>query len=432
MMRFKTKMARRILFLYVGDRLTGALISMLGLINNLPETSYEIMIATNHPEIISERVAGANIKVRLAALKTWSMIKEDYWLWLHDQKLTWMQRKAREWWHFLRFNHSLIGQIAVLRRLKREFRPDILHINGPSLIAAGAAGRLLRIPVVWHIRGILANNIWAAIARAIIVQTSAAIVCVSKAAAAPFAKARYKVQVVTNPVDTDRFHSKVQVVNDPIDTERFQPAESRELRREWGIPDTVTCVGYVGKFSHAKGTFDLLEAAAAIIAAQPNVRFVMVGYGTPDVEAQMKQKMAASGLEQYFHFTGVRQDIPAVLASLDIVVSPSWSEGANRPVIEAMAMQKAIVATNIAAVAELIEHGKSGLLVSPRQPGELAGAVLHMIRHPQFAGECAKAAYQTFHQRYLAQSSVQMIDQLYTRVLQSKRAARQEIADRRA
>jgi glycosyltransferase involved in cell wall biosynthesis len=245
-------------------------------------------------------------------------------------------------------------------------------------------------------------------------------VCVSEAAAAPFAKARYKVQVVTNPVDTDQFQSEVQMVNDPIDTERFQPAESRKLRREWGIPDTVTCVGYIGKFSHAKGTFDLLEAAAAIIAAQPNVRFLMVGYGTPDVEAQMKRKIAAPGLEQYFHFTGVRQDIPAVLASLDIVISPSWSEGAPRTVIEAMAMQKPIVATNIAAVAELIEHGKSGLLVSPRQPGELAGAVLQMIRHPQFAGECAKAAYQAFHQRYLAQSSMQMIDQLYTHIASQK------------
>jgi len=174
-------------------------------------------------------------------------------------------------------------------------------------------------------------------------------------------------------VNPQRLHHIANGVD--IDESIIQPAAS--LHNVLGLPKATTLVGYIGRLAPEKGP-DLFLRMARLLANDPHdVHFVLIGDGPL---RRTLEKMAGDlALTNRVHFTGVRDDVDALLPSLALTVLSSHAEGMPLALMEAMAAGLAVVATSVGGVPELVEHGYSGYLVPPEDPRALAEAVKELL-----------------------------------------------------
>jgi L-malate glycosyltransferase len=176
------------------------------------------------------------------------------------------------------------------------------------------------------------------------------------------------------------------VVENGIDLSRFltiPPVDGRQpLRR----------IGMVANLRPVKQPQLLVEAAAMLRQDYPDLQFTIAGEGP--LRPELERRIAELGLADAFHLLGSVADIPAFLASVDIGVLTSQTEGMSNSVLEYMAAARAIVATAVGGNIELIKHGEHGLLVGEHDPAALAGALGQFLQEPPLAarlGACARA-----------------------------------------
>jgi glycosyltransferase involved in cell wall biosynthesis len=172
----------------------------------------------------------------------------------------------------------------------------------------------------------------------------------------------------------------------PVDTERFVPSADRraEVREQLGIPPEAPVVGTVSSLNPMKGVEHFLDAAALIAAARPETRFVVVGGAPASHRAygeRLRRRADELALPRPVVFAGERADVerwyPAF--DVDLITSLRRSEGTTTTAMEAQACGVPVVATRVAAVAEVVEDGVAGLLVEPEQPRAIAQAVLRLL-----------------------------------------------------
>jgi len=160
------------------------------------------------------------------------------------------------------------------------------------------------------------------------------------------------------------------------------PERVARIREELGLPPGAPVVGTVGRLVAEKGYRELFAAAHSVRRELPNVRFVAVGesdHAKPDAINEQEQAEAAKDVV----FTGWRKDVRDVLGVFDVFVLPSWREGVPRSAIEAAAMGKPLVLTDIRGCREVATDGIEGTLVPVRDPGSLAEAILELLRNPE-------------------------------------------------
>jgi glycosyltransferase involved in cell wall biosynthesis len=157
------------------------------------------------------------------------------------------------------------------------------------------------------------------------------------------------------------------------------PGDARaRLRREWAIADEDVLVVQTGALERRKGHATLLAAAHLLAPSMPELRFVLCGSGSQ--EAALRE--AARALGAAVHFAGFRTDVSACLAAADVAVLPSLQEGLGVAALEAMAAGLPVVASRVGGLAEVVDHGATGLLVPPADPGALAAALARLAREP--------------------------------------------------
>jgi glycosyltransferase involved in cell wall biosynthesis/ribosomal protein S18 acetylase RimI-like enzyme len=176
-----------------------------------------------------------------------------------------------------------------------------------------------------------------------------------------------------------------------FDPARVPPERAAALRRELGIPGDALVVGAVGRLVAEKGYRELFAAARAVRRADPRVRFLAVG--APDLEkadaitdAELRQAAADVVV------TGWRDDVRDLLAVMDVFVLASWREGMPRSAIEAAAMGRALVLTDIRGCREVARHDREALLVPPRDPEALADAIARLTADPGLRDRLGAAA----------------------------------------
>jgi glycosyltransferase involved in cell wall biosynthesis len=177
-----------------------------------------------------------------------------------------------------------------------------------------------------------------------------------------------------------RPEGSIRVVHNFIDFASFDGA--RDRRREiFGEQPPV--VGFLGVFRPEKGIEYYLQMARLVAAIRPDVRFLAVGgeSAVSDIGwfPRMRQLAVDLGIESLVHFTGSRDDVPDMMKSMDVLVVPSLNEGFGRVIIEANAVGVPVVGADAAGIPEVIEHGRTGLLVPPRDPEGLADAVIRLL-----------------------------------------------------
>lgn len=176
-----------------------------------------------------------------------------------------------------------------------------------------------------------------------------------------------------------------------IDTGRFVSSGCVEtLREELGIDPGDKVVGTVGRLMRQKGMPYLLEAFRILRAEAPDTTLVIVGDGE---ERDRLEKIATeSGVSEKVVFTGIRRDIPDLLALFDVFTLASLWEGQPITIMEAMAAGRPIVVTDVGGNAEILDRGKYGVIVPPEDPESMAASILALLNDPPRSILLGKAA----------------------------------------
>jgi glycosyltransferase involved in cell wall biosynthesis len=218
--------------------------------------------------------------------------------------------------------------------------------------------------------------------------------------------------------------SKIAVIRNGVDLTRFDNLASPiNLRRELGMPDDTPLVGVVSRLSRLKGLEHFLEAAAIVRSRVPAVRFVVVGETNPMDRAyltHLQEHATRCGVADYVTFTGLRVDVPAVLASLTVSVMPSLNEALSNVVLESMAAGAPTVATRVGGTPEAVIDGVNGVLVPPADSAALADAIVHLLRDPQLAAHLGRAARSRIADHFSVRRMVRATEDLYTELLERK------------
>lgn len=163
-----------------------------------------------------------------------------------------------------------------------------------------------------------------------------------------------------------------------------------QVRREFGLPERVKLVGMVARVEPQKDFATLARAAARIVAAEPDARFLIVG-GTDRTAEQrehypkVRQELEQNGVASHFIFTGFRSDVDRLLRALDVFVLSTHWEGLPLAVVEAMLRELPVVATAVDGIPEVVEDGRTGLLVPHQDAAGLAAKILGLLAEPQRA-----------------------------------------------
>ena len=207
-----------------------------------------------------------------------------------------------------------------------------------------------------------------------------------------------------------------------LDLERLArlDASAAHLRCQLGIPERATVVGFAGRFVAIKDLATLVRAFALVVAQRPDAVLLLVGDGP--LRAEIEALVAALALQKQVHLVGWIDDLAPVYATIDVFALSSLNEGTPVAVIEAMAAAKAVVATRVGGVADIVEHERTGLLVPPQTPEALADAIVRLAVAPDERLRMGAAGRQTVVARFSPERLVDDIDTLYKDVLAQKRA----------
>ena len=211
---------------------------------------------------------------------------------------------------------------------------------------------------------------------------------------------------------------KALTIYNGVDGGRFDPDRAQSsLRQEFHIPSEAPLVGTVANMATEKGYPYLLEAARLILKKMPQTWFLFVGFGP--LEREIKDKaQKISGHEQII-FTGARTDIPNLIGAMDVFVLASVMEGFPNVLLEALAMAKPVVATEVGGIPELIESGQQGVLVPSRDGKALAEAVLSVLKDPQ-ARTMGRRGAEKIRKSFMLERMLDQYEALYLSLLQSK------------
>lgn len=189
--------------------------------------------------------------------------------------------------------------------------------------------------------------------------------------------------------------SKVYITPDGFDTFLFQPHQdypSAEFIKKYGIPASSCYILYIGRLDPQKGVSFLLDAAA--ILRKRGEEFILIICGDGIERRSLQRQTIKIELENNVIFTGFihHDDLPVALSFANVFVMPSIYEELGSTILEAMAMRKAIVATAVGGIPEIINHMENGLLIPPAHPEDLATAISALLNNNDLAQQLATQA----------------------------------------
>jgi glycosyltransferase involved in cell wall biosynthesis len=220
---------------------------------------------------------------------------------------------------------------------------------------------------------------------------------------------------------------RVRLIPHGVDTERFRPAtrdEREALRRECRLPEG-TLVVYTGRLLRGKGLETLLGAFAEAAQGTPDARLVLVGSGdgqTLSIEEELRAEVRGSGLGERVVFTGRVDNVESFLRASDLFVFPSMYEALGISLLEAAACGLPAVASRTGGIVDVVEDGRSGILVPPGEAGPLARALISVLRSPERRREMGNRARQVALDRFDERDSARRYRSLFGEL--SRRGAR--------
>lgn len=205
-----------------------------------------------------------------------------------------------------------------------------------------------------------------------------------------------------------------------VNVEKFQNIEpSTQLKQNFGI-EGHPVIGFVGRLVREKGIFELIQAMALVKEEVPEARLLIIGdnlQGDRDsVKDQIEQLLDAHHLHEIIIFAGLQEDIPGMMALMDVFTLPSYREGMPVVTLEAMASHLPVVTTDIRGCREEVVDGITGLIVPPKNVEGLAKSLIEMLKHSDKAKQMGEAGYQracdVFDEKKILKKQSDLYDQM--------------------
>lgn len=350
----------RILYVHHGKGIGGAPLSLLYLIRALDRQRFA-------PTVLCLHESDATELFRREGVET---VVDERWHDFSHTNVLWYP-----WWQLpkillraLQFPWTYVLARSFFRR--RRF--DIVHLNTSTLTAVGLAARAEGLRVVWHVREPLHAG-YVGLRRALIRRI------IHRVADAVVPICRYDASQL---IPSERIH----VVYNFVDRSVFDPRiDARATREELGLASGQCAVLMLGGINPVKGTAEFVAAAAALLRERDDLRFFIAG-AIPDdsfrnrmnglrVYRDIVFSRIAPEHRQHIRFLGVRSDIPQLLAASDMLCFPSTVPHFARPVIEASAMGRPVIASRLGGPEELVLDGETGVLLPAGDVAALAEAI---------------------------------------------------------
>ena len=202
-----------------------------------------------------------------------------------------------------------------------------------------------------------------------------------------------------------------------IDTSGFVNLEEkrRSFRQELGIDENAILVGGVGRLERVKGFIYFVEAALRLTDLD-NVCFLHAGAGSLENEL----RILAAPLGDHFRFLGLRNDIPRVMAGLDLLVVPSLNEGMGRVVLEAGAAGTPVLASDVGGLPDIIQNGHTGVLVPKEDSAAIEDQIRELSTQPEQLQKMGEAAQNQVVPAFSLENMVEHIEALYETLIKEK------------
>lgn len=190
-----------------------------------------------------------------------------------------------------------------------------------------------------------------------------------------------------------------------------------EVRAGLEIPQNGFLLGTVANLFPRKGYEVMLRAFRDVLAVVPNVSYLIVGSGKHEYEKTLRSYAKSLGIDQQVHFVGFQKSIYPYLDAIDLYVHPSLMEGFGIAVIEAMVMGKAVVASAVGGLPEILSSGETGLLVPPADPDALAHAIIHLLQNSEQRQDFGKAGRKRASNFFTADGMMAQLTSTYREIL---------------
>ena len=212
---------------------------------------------------------------------------------------------------------------------------------------------------------------------------------------------------------------QISVIHNAIDTEIWSRHQVKTSMREaLGLKTAFPIIGYVGRISPEKDLETWLRTAAVVAKEYPAARFVVVGEGRDEsLLNQLKSLTNVLGIVDNVDFLGYREDLPSIYTAFDLFFLSSRREGICNSLLEAMAMEVPIVATDVGGTKELMINGQTGFLLSPGDVEGMAQALISFVRNEALQRNMRQAGRKHIEDNFSFSSRLQKIETLYERVV---------------
>ena len=330
----------KVLYIHNIPQISGGERSLLNLWENLDRGQFEPLLMVPQEGELSRAAQQMGVSVVFLEIPQ-----------LHPKNIVLLLQTASHLLHFLRSNHI-----------------HIIHSYAPrNNILSALVAKCAGASVIWHERNLIYGDEKDRSKQFFVLPVR--IICNSKATAQRFEQIK-------------DHSSKVRVVLNGVNLEKFKPLQDAQLKTKLGL-DGMKVAGMVSNLNQRKGLASLIEAMPLVVAKVSSAKFLIVGGEFPDEGGQRLKELQGLaenlGVQKHIVFTGFQDDVRPFLNILDVLVHVTIKEACSRAIIEAMACGKPVIAINDGGNPELVDDGKTGILVRPNDREALATAIIVLL-----------------------------------------------------
>jgi L-malate glycosyltransferase len=309
--------------------------------------------------------------------------------------------------HFL----SFFKTIRQLRAEIKKTQPDLIHANTiRSGLVATMSSIGTKIPIIWHLHDELPKHPLSSLIRVFVI-------CFKKIKLLPVSHATSK-SFRGRILQLFGKHRQERVVHNGIELEEFKidKGNRKKIRTELGLDENELVMGIVGQITERKGQLELIETFAQTQGQMPSTLLVV---GSPIFNQdelyleKLKETVKNLGIEKRVKFIGSRQDIPAIMQTLDFIIINSRSEALVLVAIEALACETPIIATDVGGTTEIIKHQTNGWIVPFGDKTSLTEAIFTFGKDADLRRKFAEEGRKTAVAGLNAEHFISQIEEFY-------------------
>ncbi len=403
-----TELTKRILFVHHRSELGGAPTSLSYLIRNIDRDRFE-------PHVYCPPGAAADLFREAGATVHEGTVAGFTHIWASTYR-------GRRWLLFLRELARLPAHVVAFRRVLRQGRFDLVHLNDSPLIPAAWLSRRAGKPVVWHLRSApphQGQDRRSRFVRRVFVRLGDVLVAINDDVARLW---DVPAIVVPNAVDLARFH----------------PGDTRAARAAADLPIDRPVVSYFGYIYPSKGFHEFVAAASLIRERGPATTYLVVGGGVRgdaffrspagvvlellglahDHEAEARALVREAGLQDSFRFVPFTHDTAELYRATDVLVAPSQGPEIGRPLLEGAASGVAVIGTGTKTGGGILEPGQTTVFTEDFRAEAIARAVTELLDHPERRQAIGSAAREHAAHMFEPARNARRIELIYDRLLE--------------